>query len=211
MLAGLFNAKNLMVLLLLGAGAVGGLLTLNHTPPAEEPLLLEAPTVVPTATVAPTATAAPIVVFVSGAVRAPGVYTLPPGSRVVDALDAAGGPASDAASESLNQATLLSDGMQVHMPQQGQAAEPAPLTAAAPAAVAGGDGGSLASAGALVRLNSATSAELETLPGIGPALAARIIEFREANGPFSSIEQLTEVKGIGDKLLDNMRDFLILD
>ena len=64
--------------------------------------------------------------------------------------------------------------------------------------------------GPLVRLNSATGEELEALPGVGPALSARIIEYRNANGPFTSIEQLTEVKGIGDKLLERMREYLVL-
>lgn len=194
---------------LLVVGAIGGVLSAKR--PAPEPLVLEAPTPAPTATLALTPTAAPIVVFVSGAVRAPGVYTLPPGSRVVDALTAAGGPAADADWAALNQATLLSDGMQIHMPVEGVAPEPPPLGGApAPSTAAGGEAAGATSA-PLIRLNHASGAELEALPGIGPALAGRIIEYRESHGPFTSIEQLLEVKGIGDTLLNGIRDYIILE
>ena len=186
---------------------VGGAATMLR-PPAPEPLELvdaEAAEPAPTPTVAVTGTPAPIVVFVSGAVVSPGVYTLPPQSRVVDALEAAGGPTDEAAVEALNQATLLVDGMQIHMPREGEAAPPL----VAP----GSDGlaGEAPSGGDLVRLNSATQVELESLPGIGPTLAGRIIEFRDANGPFTSIDQLQEVQGIGEKLLEDLRDHVVLE
>ncbi|MBA3531940.1 MAG: helix-hairpin-helix domain-containing protein [Ardenticatenales bacterium] len=174
--------------------------------PAAAPLALEVPAVLPTETAAPTATPAPMVVFVSGAVQNPGVYTLPAESRVVDALAAAGGPTEDAAAESLNQATRLSDGMQVHLPEQGSAPLPMPLSPAS----ASGSAGAPAS-GTLVYLNSADATTLETLPGVGPALAARIIEYRSANGPFTSVEQLSEVKGIGDRLLEKIREQVVLN
>ncbi len=193
--------KNLLLSLLLGAGTIGTVLTLGR--PTEEPLVLEAPTAVPSATAAATATPAPLVVYVSGAVRAPGVYTLPPGSRVVDALGAAGGPTSDAALESLNQATHLTDGMQVHMPEEG-AAPVAPL-ALAPASAASDPGS------ALIPLNRADVVALDVLPGIGPALASRIVAYRDTHGPFTSIDQLLEVRGIGEATLAEIREHLVLD
>ncbi len=202
--AAVTRAKPWLVGLLLLIGGGGSALALRS--PAPTPLALEMPTVVPSVTVAPTATAAPLVVYVSGAVHAPGVYTLPPESRVVDALNAAGGPTEDAAVQSLNQATRLSDGMQVHMPAQGEAPAP-PAPAPVTDAASPGESDSTLP----VRLNHASAAELETLPGIGPTLAARIIEYRTANGPFATIEAVGEVKGIGDKVLEEIRPHLVLD
>lgn len=195
--------RELLIGGLMVIGAAGGAYALRA--PAPEPLALVEATAEPTAALAVTPTAAPIVVFVSGAVVNPGVYTLPPGSRVVDALEAAGGPTDEAAYESLNQATTLSDGMQVHMPVQGEA--PPPL---APV-VAGGMEAGAAGQPAPVHLNSADAATLETLPGIGPALAARIVEYRSTHGPFTAVEQLLDVQGIGEKLLESIRGHVVLD
>ncbi|MCB0077226.1 MAG: ComEA family DNA-binding protein [Anaerolineales bacterium] len=202
----LSRARQALVAALVGVAAIGAAALLRQ--PAPEPLLLVEETSLPaTPTLAITPTAAPITVFVSGAVVAPGVYTLPPQSRVVDALQAAGGPTEEAALEALNQATLLADGVQVHMPRHGEAAPP-PVSAPSSADTLAGEA---PSSGPLVGLNSATAAELETLPGIGPALAGRIVEYREANGPFTSVDQLQEVRGIGEKLLDQLRDHVTLD
>jgi competence protein ComEA len=197
----LAQRKKLVMSVLVGVGLVGGALTMR--PPPVEPLLLEAPTPAPSVTAAPSPTAEPLVVFVSGAVIAPGIYTLPPGSRVVDALQAAGGPAGGAAVERLNQATRLTDGMQIHMPAEGEAG-------VAPAVAVSG-GAAAASAAGPVSLNQADAAMLEGLPGIGPSLAARVIEYREANGPFQSVEQLLEVKGIGPAILEKIRDLVVVD
>lgn len=204
MLALLVKGKQLVLALLVLTGT-GGLFWSAQTP-TTEPLTLEAPAPTIVAPIAATATPAPIVVFVSGAVKEPGVYTLPPHSRVVDALRAAGGPTEQAATASLNQATLLSDGVQVHMPEEGEAALPAAL-----APTGGSSFAAAPSSDPLVRLNSADSAALESLPGIGPAIAARIIEYRTANGPFTSVDQLKDVHGIGDKLLEKIRDRIVLE
>ncbi|MDQ4075178.1 MAG: helix-hairpin-helix domain-containing protein [Chloroflexota bacterium] len=205
-MSGVTGARQVVLAALLAVGAVGGVVTLGSRPEGE-PLVLEVPTATPTATIAPTVTPGPIVVFVSGAVAEPGVYTLPPDSRVIDALEAAGGPTEEAAIELLNQATQLSDGVQVHMPERGDRTPLLPPGANVFEEAAADN----LDDEPLVRLNSATGEELEALPGIGPALAARIIEYRTANGPFTSIEQLTEVKGIGDKLLERMREYLVLE
>ena len=141
---------------------------------------------------------------VFGAVREPGLYLLPADARVVDVVSAAGGLSRDAASEGVNLARALADGEQLVVPT---AEELANGEVSAPAAD-GGQGGASGSAGtgAVVDLNTADQAALETLPGIGPALAQRVIDWREENGAFSSVDDLLAVSGIGEKVLANLRD-----
>ncbi|MFF2051733.1 helix-hairpin-helix domain-containing protein [Leifsonia sp. NPDC058194] len=145
------------------------------------------------------ATAGPgeVFVHVSGAVVEPGLVTLGLGARVVDAIAAAGGLTPEADPAGVNLARLLSDGEQLVVPKQGEA----PV----PAAGAGGGGGTAAARGA-VNLNTAGLAELETLPRIGPALAQRILDWREANGRFTAASDLMKVTGIGDKVFDGLKD-----
>lgn len=130
----------------------------------------------------------PLYVHVSGAVRLPGLYRLRDGARVVDALAAAGGFAEDAEQAAVNLARPVSDGEQLVVPREGETTTDA---------TAPGDG--------RVNLNTATAAELETLPRIGPALAQRIIAWREANGRFSSVEDLLAVPGIGEKMMSTLQ------
>ena len=132
-----------------------------------------------------------VVVDVDGAVRRPGVVELPEGSRVVDALKAVGGVKPNGDTGALNLAQTLIDGEQVVVPRQGAAP---PLTD--PSDPAGTIAGTPPT-GALIDLNTATAAELEVLPGIGPVLAAAIVDWRTQNGGFTSIDQLEEVSGIG--------------
>ena len=129
-----------------------------------------------------------MVVDVAGAVRRPGVVELPVGSRVVDALEAAGGMLPRGNSTTLNLARVLADGEQVLVPARGAAAVPG-----SPLAPPGG-----VVTPAQLDLNTATLEQLDTLPGIGPVLAQRILDWRTANGGFGSIDQLREVSGIGD-------------
>ena len=132
-----------------------------------------------------------VVVDVDGAVRRPGVVELPRGSRVVDAIKAADGVLPRGDTGSLNLAQVLLDGEQVVVPSLGDAAAPAgPAAGASPAP-------GVAPTTAMVSLNTATEVELETLPGIGPVLAAGIVEWRTQNGGFTSIDQLQDVSGIG--------------
>ncbi|WP_324014773.1 ComEA family DNA-binding protein [Microbacterium sp. JZ37] len=139
-------------------------------------------------------------VHVHGAVAEPGLYVLEAGARVVDAISAAGGFADDADSGAVNLARPLADGEQLAVPVVGEAPPvPPPGGTAAP-------GGT----GALVSLNSADQAALETLPRIGPALAERIIAWRDENGPFTAIEDLLAVPGIGDKMLETLRPLVTL-
>jgi competence protein ComEA len=148
---------------------------------------------------APEASASPTVVIlvdVAGWVRRPGVYEFTEGSRVIDAIEAAGGARPGALLQSLNLAAPLVDGTQVLVPKEGQ---PPPTGTGA---ATGGDGG------ALVNVNTATNAELETLPGIGEVIAQAIVDHRTENGPFASVDQLVDVTGIGDATLENIRDLV---
>lgn len=185
--------------------------------PADEALTLEVPpepTAEPIPTTAPTATPAPIFVFVSGAVHNIGVYRLPLGSRIVDALRAAGGPTENAAIEALNQAILLSDEMQIHMPTRDEESSAPPPISNAPSSPSDDSTQSEnrpTSSNEQINLNSATASALESLPGIGPAIAQTIIDHRNANGPFTSIGEIKNVKGIGDKLFEKIQDNITVE
>jgi competence protein ComEA len=150
----------------------------------------------------PSPRSAVLVVEVGGAVARPGVYRLPAGSRVGDAIEAAGGfgPRVDAraADRSLNLAAPLTDGEKVHVPDRDEAPSPAGASAAVASHAAGG------AAGAPVDLNRATAAELDALPGIGPATAAKIIAAREAQ-PFASVDDLATRKVVGAATLAKIR------
>lgn len=137
-----------------------------------------------------------VTVHVRGRVDQPGVVTLPLGSRVIDAIEAAGGLRGKASAGDLNLARVLVDGEQISV------GVPAPA-AAAPGA--SGIPPPADAAPALIDLNAASSAELESLPGIGPVLAQRIVQWRLDNGPFTSVEVLGEVSGIGDALMARLR------
>ena len=141
----------------------------------------------PACAAAPT-TAGSVVVSVVGQVARPGLVTLPAGSRVADALAAAGGLLPEADPASVNAAAPLTDGEQIAV---GVPGAPAPATAAA------GGGSGVPGAGGLLDLNAATVADLDALPGIGPVLAQRIVDHRTAQGPFTSVDQLDDVSGIG--------------
>ncbi len=152
----------------------------------------------PTETPAPTPTHEPILIYVTGAVANPEqLYTLPYGSRVHDAIDAAGGMTDAANPASVNLAAGVRDGDQVHV--SASTGSGAAFALATP------------SGGVRVRVNSATIAELETLPGIGAVTAARIIEYREQVGEFKSLADLDQVSGIGPRMLENLQDLVAFD
>jgi competence protein ComEA len=146
----------------------------------------------PTAAV-PTTGASKVVVHVAGAVASAGVYELPAGARTGDAVGLAGGPAADADVDALNLAAPLRDGERVYVPTVGEVVPP-------PVAVPG----STVAAGP-VDLNRAGAAELDALPGIGPATAQAIVDHRAANGPFASVDDLEQVRGIGPAKLATIR------
>jgi competence protein ComEA len=143
-----------------------------------------------------------IVVDVAGKVRRPGIATLPLGSRVVDALEAAGGTRPGARLGTLNLARVLTDGEQVVVGQPG-----VPGVAASAAAAPGAGG---AGATPMVNLNSATQAQLEELPGVGPVTAQAILTFRTEQGAFTAVDELLEVSGIGDATLAQIAPFVTL-
>ena len=164
-------------------------------------------------------TAAPdarIVVHVAGAVSTPGVVELPASSRVVDAVHAAGGLRADADPDRVNLAAPLADGHRVVIPVLGQPAPTelvAPSTGGGPAGSPNGGGaaGSGAAAepgGGVIDLNSADAALLDELPGVGPSTAAAIIAHREKEGPFTSVDGLLDVRGIGEAKLEALRDLV---
>jgi competence protein ComEA len=145
---------------------------------------------------------AELVVHVVGAVATPGLYRLDVGSRVADALSLAGGATPKANLTGVNLAAPLVDGTQIVVPRRGEAA---------PAGVGAAPGGAGAAEGTQagpIHLNTATAEQLETIPGVGPVTAQRIIDFREQNGPFRSVDELDAVSGIGPKRLEDLRDLV---
>ena len=151
--------------------------------------------------------AAVILVHVLGAVARPGLFELPVGARVVDAVSAAGGFTAAADPAGANLARPLADGEQVYLPAVGET-----VPGGAGGGSAGGSGAGSGPAAGLpavkVNLNRATAAELDALPRIGPAMAQRIVDYRSANGPFATIDDLRNVTGIGDKTFDALKDLV---
>jgi len=172
--------------------------------PAPTPTPVEEPTATPTPT--PSPTLSEIVVFVSGAVNAPGNYHLPPDARVGDALDAAGGFTTDAQTNAVNLAAALHDGEHIHFPVKDEPTStptPTGTPTATPTPTDGGGG----SVPGQINLNTATQAELETLPGIGEVKAAAII----ANRPYTSVDDLDRVPRIGPATIANLRPYVTVE
>jgi competence protein ComEA len=147
-----------------------------------------------------------ILVHVAGAVLKPGVVELPEGSRILEAIAAAGGGGATADPDRLNLAAVVEDGQKVLVPERGQdvAGEPAAggaAGAADPAETGAGGNGGAGTGGARINLNTAGVAELGTLPRVGPVLAQRIVDWRQEHGRFQSVEELDAVEGVGPKLL----------
>ena len=183
--------------LLLGAVAVIGAVTMREstqsvdrlTPPPYWGQMCVPATAVSAIVSPPTVTPQPLRVYISGAVVRPGVVTLPARSLLADALEASGGPADDADLDGVNLAAALTDNQHVIVPRRTPTPQPTVVVTRA---------ATEASASTLVNINTATVAELEMLPHIGPAMAQRIIAYREANGPFKRIEDIQNVVGIGE-------------
>jgi competence protein ComEA len=166
---------------------------LKRPEPASPPLVI---TLQPRSTEAPaTPTPSTISVYVSGAVNKPDVYTLPLNAIVKDAIAAAGGATAEADLERINLAAHLADQMQVDVPRQGEAAPP-PANGTPPAAAAA----------EIININTASVEDLDKLPGIGPATAQLIIDYRIKNGPFKKIEDINSVPRIGDALYAKIKD-----
>jgi competence protein ComEA len=168
-----------------------------------------APVVAVTATAAPDDAVTPssMYVHVLGAVERPGLYRLGTGARVIDAVASAGGLTADADPSAVNLARPLGDGEQLVVPHVG---DPAPANGSSGAGGAAGVAGVAGVAGAKVNLNTATTDQLDTLPRVGPAMAQKIVQWREQNGRFASIDDLMNVSGIGQKTFDGLKDLVTI-
>jgi competence protein ComEA len=156
----------------------------------------ESPAPQASAATAGTVARALVVVDVVGAVRRAGLYRLPQGSRIADALARAGGTTRKADLTLVNLAAPLADGSQIVVPAR---------TGAAPS---GGDGGGAAASAGPVHLNSATLADLDALPGVGPVTAQKILDYRRQHGAFGSVDELDAIPGIGPKRMDQLRELV---
>lgn len=201
-------------------GLVGGVAVLvtvltliGDSPPAVVAAKLPPVEMVSSASPGPPGPVEPVVVSVVGLVHTPGLVTLPPGSRIADALDAAGGALDGADVLGLNMARRVTDGEQIVVglgaspgqpTQMGSSVAAAGARPSGDAAVPESGSGSMG----LVDLNSATVEQLDTLPGVGPVTAAAIVAWRDANGRFTSVDQLGDVDGIGPARLDKLRDLV---
>ena len=157
------------------------------------------------------------VVYVSGYVNNPGVYELKEGSRIIDAIDSAGGYSKEAYENYLNLASLIADGQMIYVPSEEEvesgSIERGVASGADGSGVGGvtggnggGNGGNSSGSGALVNINQASKEELMTLPGIGESKADKIIAYRKANGRFNSPEGIMEISGIKDGLYNKIKD-----
>jgi len=193
--------------LLVGVGYVLAVMRQDMQPTAIEIIPPQATAAPPTSVILPTATFGPYHVYVSGAVVNPAVYELAPGSIIDDAVRAAGGFAPDADRAAVNLAQPAIDGMQVHVPTMSQAAATPPPISLSPTDMPASRMGGITVTG-LIDINLAGQTDLEMLPGIGPTTAAKIIAYREANGPFATIEAIMDVPGIGQGKFDAIRDLI---
>lgn len=192
--------------MMIGAAlGIAGLTLANRVRPA--PIVIVPPE--PTPTAVPTPTPGPIQVFVNGQVAAPAVYDLPPQSRVADAITAAGGFGVDADTAVVNLALPLTDGAQVYVPGIADNVPP-PVTVSQPTAVPV-VADATSPTGGLINLNTATLEELDALPGIGPSTAQKILDHRDENGRFNTIEEIMNVSGIGEAKFNQIKDLITVD
>jgi len=175
--------------------------------PTPAPIVIQsiAPPAAPTR--APTATPGLVRVYVSGAVARPGVYALSWDSRVEQALAVAGGGTADADLLRVNLAQRVHDGQQIYVPSKSEVVTPVLPTPVPHMASAGVS----SSSGEKININMASASELEALPGIGPVLAQRIVDYRQANGPFRTLEDIKDVKGIGDSTFKRIKDRITVE
>lgn len=175
---------------------VAGIILLVSSQPRGEPIRLSPPPTLP-----------PLIIQVSGAVAQPGVYQLVPGSRVQDAIQAAGGLLPEASPEIINQAAPLEDGDMVWVPSKTpQSAQPAATLPVSPSRLPEALPGAVVTFP--ININTATAEELEELPGIGAELARRIIDYRTTHGPFSNPEEILSVNGIGSGKFEAIQELI---
>ena len=199
-MAGRYRALLYLGYGLLAALVAAGALLVITRQPAGLPVQLQNPP-----------TPMPLRVHVAGAVVAPGVYTLAPGSIVQDALAAAGGATGQADLTHLNLAHRLQDGEQVLVPELAPtSAIPSTAAPTASSGVTSTPGPATPSSGNRLNINTASAAELDTLPHVGPALAQRIVDYRTAHGPFRAVEDIMQVSGIGPATFADIKDLITI-
>jgi competence protein ComEA len=183
-------AGSLALILLLGRFVLGAGTTTPAAPLPPPPVAAAGVTGAPSSRV---------VVDVVGAVRRPGLYRLAQGSRIADAVTRAGGATGKADLAQVNLAAPLADGEQVVVPKRGAPGAPA----------SGGGTGAPGAVAAPVQLSTATLEQLDSLPGVGPVTAQKILDYRDKHGAFSSVDELDAVPGVGPKRLDQLRDLVV--
>lgn len=200
---------------LLAAVAVAGAGLFYLKQPTPPPIEIAAVDPTPTATATPqplpTATPGPVRVYITGAVATEDVYFMPPGSIIKDVVEAAGGFTAEADHTRINLALEVQDQQQIHVPRRDEASPPPPVQGGATPRPARAKTIDLAPAAGVINLNTATLEELDTLPGIGPAIAKRIIEYRDNTGRFATIEDITQVSGIGEATLAKIKPLITVE
>ncbi len=205
------NLLSYLVTLFVGiiVGA-GGVALSGRVQPAD--IIIQPPA--PTALPVPTATPGPLRVFVNGAVAAPAVYELAPDAILQQAIEQAGGFTAEADTAVVNLALPLQDGMQIYVPttietaEQGQAIISSPPVRTEGIELDLSGETAVGSDGKIVNINTADTAQLDTLPGIGPSTAEKIVEYRETNGPFATIDEIMSVSGIGPAKFEQIQPFI---
>lgn len=201
-----------LVLMALGGGAVFYLSQPSESPIEIHPAEAKAASVTATPVPSPTPTPAPVRVYVTGAVVNSDVYFLPAGSIVKDAILAAGGFTADAAPERINQALELQDQQQIHVPRIDEEDPPPAIQGGSENGGGSSTGGNdSAASNGRINLNTATLEQLDSLPGVGPAIAQRIIDYREDLGGFKTIEEITQVSGIGEATFGKIKDSITVE
>ena len=196
--------RGYMILTLVYVVVLGIVVAYLRRPDPELPVVIQTPTLaVPTTAAEHTLTPALIVVYVSGAVVRPGVYSLPPESRVHEAIQSAGGATAEADLGRVNLADWIRDGQQIYVPAAGEENPPVPPVRQSGVEILPGEA-MRSAGGGKININAASAEELQVLPGIGPVYAERIVQYRRDHGPFQRIEDITQVKGIGPKTLEQI-------
>jgi competence protein ComEA len=215
----LLGGRRVLIGAVLGVAAVAlvaALFVWPRTPPVEDSLPMATAPSSSSEPLSTSTTATTVVVYAAGAIAHPGVYEFATGARVDDLLAAAGGAIAGADLDRLNLAAPLADGTRIYVPRKGEVEPPVVAGNASPSGDPGGTGTDSASSNdaaapsSPVDLNSADESALESLPGVGPATAAAIIAYRQEHGPFTSVDQLLDVRGIGDGKMAQLRDFVVV-
>ncbi len=193
--------RGYIALSLIWVAILGAALFVARRPSSEPIEIVPPPSPAPTGVPAPSPTPGPLTVDIAGAVKSPGVYTLPRGSLVVDAIAAAGGPVLEADLDRINKAMALQDGTQVFVPRF---AQPTPILVNPSAPTPVTRAGQVTDTAKLININSASLEDLETLPGVGPVIAQKIIDGR----PYGALEDLMNVDRIGQTTFDKLKNLI---